>query len=229
MVISLRANMAAASGTLLLLITDAVHQALLPVYYLFTKACWEILAATGELRTPVETGLNQSRPGGPEGWPPLRVVQSSETPKNTRIRSFQRSFLLSGSEPVFRTVRRDSIKMFFLKTFPRSRPAALQLLLLLRLSSSSSHSVPTLTLFTKDPCPLCDDAKEELEPLRHRFVLQQVDITLPENKLWWDRYRYHIPVFHLNGQFVMKHRVDLVLLDKLLTEVETKGPEDGSE
>nr|XP_029136989.1 glutaredoxin-like protein C5orf63 homolog [Labrus bergylta] len=103
--------------------------------------------------------------------------------------------------------------MFFLK----SRPAALQLLRLF-----SSHSLPTLTLFTKDPCPLCDDAKEELEPLKHRFVLQQVDITLPENSVWWDRYRYDIPVFHLNGRFVMKHRVDAILLEKLLTDAETQ-------
>ena len=33
-VISLRANMAAAARTLLLLITDAVHRALLPVFFL---------------------------------------------------------------------------------------------------------------------------------------------------------------------------------------------------
>ncbi|KAL7380285.1 hypothetical protein ABVT39_014970 [Epinephelus coioides] len=83
-------------------------------------------------------------------------------------------------------------------------------------------SLPTLTLYTKDPCPLCDEAKEELEPFKHRFVLQQVDITLPENKAWFNKYRWDIPVFHLNGQFVMKHRVDMVLLDKLLRDAETQ-------
>uniref|UniRef100_A0A3Q3J3T8 Glutaredoxin-like protein n=1 Tax=Monopterus albus TaxID=43700 RepID=A0A3Q3J3T8_MONAL len=72
-----------------------------------------------------------------------------------------------------------------------------------------------------DPCPLCDEAKRELEPLKHRFVLQQVDISLPENRMWLDRYRWDIPVFHLNGQFVMKHRVDIVLRNKLLQEAET--------
>ncbi|CAG5866955.1 unnamed protein product [Menidia menidia] len=84
----------------------------------------------------------------------------------------------------------------------------------------STKSLPTLTLFTKDPCPLCDEAKEVLEPLKHRFVLQQVDISLPENKLWWDRYKWDIPVFHLNGQFLMKHRVNLGLLEKLLQDIE---------
>uniref|UniRef100_A0A3B4Z7L8 Glutaredoxin-like protein n=1 Tax=Stegastes partitus TaxID=144197 RepID=A0A3B4Z7L8_9TELE len=71
-----------------------------------------------------------------------------------------------------------------------------------------------LKTYTFHPCPLCDEAKEVLQPFKHR----QVDISLPENKLWWDKYKWDIPVFHLNGQFAMKHRVDMVLLDKLLQE-----------
>uniref|UniRef100_A0A3Q4BX66 Glutaredoxin-like protein n=1 Tax=Mola mola TaxID=94237 RepID=A0A3Q4BX66_MOLML len=103
-------------------------------------------------------------------------------------------------------------QMFFPKTFPLSRPAAVQLLRLF-----STNTLPTLTLFTKDPCPLCIEAKEALEPFRHR----QVDISLPENRVWLDRYKWDIPVFHLNGQFVMKHRVDVMLLLKLLQDAET--------
>uniref|UniRef100_A0A3B4U8F4 Glutaredoxin-like protein n=1 Tax=Seriola dumerili TaxID=41447 RepID=A0A3B4U8F4_SERDU len=105
-----------------------------------------------------------------------------------------------------------SDEMFFLKTFPLCEPAALQLLRLF-----STQTLPTLTLFTKDPCPLCDEAKEVLEPFKHR----QVDISLQENRVWFDRYRWDIPVFHLNGQFVMKHRVNVVLLDKLLQDAGT--------
>lgn len=55
-----------------------------------------------------------------------------------------------------------------------------------------------------------------------QFVLQQVDISLPENRVWLERYRLDIPVFHLNGHFAMKHRVDVVLLDKLLQDAETR-------
>ncbi|XP_051764835.1 glutaredoxin-like protein C5orf63 homolog isoform X1 [Ctenopharyngodon idella] len=76
--------------------------------------------------------------------------------------------------------------------------------------------LPILTLFTKDPCPLCDEAKEALEPYKHRFELLEVDITLPENRVWFDRYRYDIPVFHLNGQFLMMHRVNSTLLERRL-------------
>ncbi|NP_001373248.1 glutaredoxin-like protein [Danio rerio] len=78
--------------------------------------------------------------------------------------------------------------------------------------------LPVLTLFTKDPCPLCDEAKAELEPYKHRFELQEVDITLPENRVWFDRYRFDIPVFHLNGQFLMMHRVNSTLLEKHLSK-----------
>uniref|UniRef100_A0AAQ5XR64 Glutaredoxin-like protein n=1 Tax=Amphiprion ocellaris TaxID=80972 RepID=A0AAQ5XR64_AMPOC len=86
--------------------------------------------------------------------------------------------------------------MFALKTL--CRPAALQLLRLF-----STKTLPTLTLFTK-------------------FILQQVDISLPENKLWWDKYKWDIPVFHLEGRYAMKHRVDMTLLDKLLQDIETQ-------
>uniref|UniRef100_A0A3P8W1V8 Glutaredoxin-like protein n=1 Tax=Cynoglossus semilaevis TaxID=244447 RepID=A0A3P8W1V8_CYNSE len=102
--------------------------------------------------------------------------------------------------------------MFFLKC----ESASVQLLRLF-----STKPLPTLTLFTKDPCPLCDKAKETLEPFKHRFDLQQVDISRPENKLWFDRYKWDIPVFHLNGRFVMKHRVDTALMEKLLQEAES--------
>ena len=78
--------------------------------------------------------------------------------------------------------------------------------------------LPILTLYTKYPCPLCDDAKELLmkSPLWDRFVWREVDIRRPENQKWFGKYRYEIPVFHLNGKFLMKHRVDLKLLEEHL-------------
>ncbi|XP_062045784.1 glutaredoxin-like protein C5orf63 homolog isoform X1 [Lepus europaeus] len=85
---------------------------------------------------------------------------------------------------------------------------------------ASKTTLPVLTLFTKNPCPLCEEAKEVLEPFKHRFILQEVDITLPENSAWYDRYRLDIPVFHLNGQFLMMHRVNTSKLEKQLLKLE---------
>uniref|UniRef100_A0A8C6A244 Glutaredoxin-like protein n=1 Tax=Marmota marmota marmota TaxID=9994 RepID=A0A8C6A244_MARMA len=58
--------------------------------------------------------------------------------------------------------------------------------LFLRNLSASKTTLPVLTLFTKDPCPLCDEAKEVLKPYKNRFILQEVDITLPENSAWYE-------------------------------------------
>lgn len=33
-------------------------------------------------------------------------------------------------------------------------------------------------------------------------------IDVPENKEWFKKYKYDIPVFHLNGTLFMMHRVD---------------------
>ncbi|CAK6444477.1 unnamed protein product [Pipistrellus nathusii] len=95
--------------------------------------------------------------------------------------------------------------------------------LFLRNLSASRTVLPVLTLFTKDPCPLCDEAKEVLEPYKNRFILQEVDITLPENSAWYERYKFDIPVFHLNGQFLMMHRVNISKLEKQLQKLEQQG------
>uniref|UniRef100_A0A8C6A4Q0 Glutaredoxin-like protein n=1 Tax=Marmota marmota marmota TaxID=9994 RepID=A0A8C6A4Q0_MARMA len=92
--------------------------------------------------------------------------------------------------------------------------------LFLRNLSASKTTLPVLTLFTKDPCPLCDEAKEVLKPYKNRFILQEVDITLPENSAWYERYKFDIPVFHLNDQFLMKHRVNTSKLEKQLLKFE---------
>uniref|UniRef100_A0A8V0YB23 Glutaredoxin-like protein n=1 Tax=Gallus gallus TaxID=9031 RepID=A0A8V0YB23_CHICK len=78
---------------------------------------------------------------------------------------------------------------------------------------------PSLGLCQK-PCPLCDEAKEALEPYKRRFILQEVDITLPENSAWYHKYKYDIPVFHLNGRFLMKHQVDIQKFEDQLTKLE---------
>ncbi|NP_001406618.1 glutaredoxin-like protein C5orf63 homolog isoform X3 [Rattus norvegicus] len=72
---------------------------------------------------------------------------------------------------------------------------------LLRNLSASNTALPVLTLFTK-------------------FILQEVDITLPENSTWYERYKFDIPVFHLNGQFLMKHRVNTSKLETQLLKLE---------
>ncbi|XP_010183163.1 PREDICTED: glutaredoxin-like protein C5orf63 homolog [Mesitornis unicolor] len=109
---------------------------------------------------------------------------------------------------------------FLSKTLQLARHSSSQLG---RQLCSDSINKPVLTLFTKKPCPLCDEAKEVLEPYKTRFILQEVDITLPENSVWYDKYKYDIPVFHLNGKFLMKHQVDIQKFEDQLTRVESQN------
>lgn len=54
-----------------------------------------------------------------------------------------------------------------------------------------------------------------------QFVYEEKYIDIPENKEWFEKYKYHIPVIHLDGQFLMRHRVDERLLKEALR---TKNP-----
>lgn len=53
--------------------------------------------------------------------------------------------------------------------------------------------------------------------------LQEVDIILPENSGWYERYKSDIPVFHVNGQFPMMHGVNISKLDKQLQKHDQWG------
>ncbi|KAG8598023.1 hypothetical protein GDO81_002468 [Engystomops pustulosus] len=107
--------------------------------------------------------------------------------------------------------------MFYLRHFHRVKHVAF--LETLRRYTAQKEK-PVLTMFTKNPCPLCDDAKEVLTPYMDRFVFEKVDITLPENMAWYDRYKHDIPVFYLNGQFLMMHRVNIKKLERHLNKLE---------
>jgi glutaredoxin len=68
---------------------------------------------------------------------------------------------------------------------------------------------PTVELFTKEGCTLCDDATAVLDALRNDapHSLIAVDITDQDKKQLWDRYKYDIPVLAIDGVYWTKHRV----------------------
>jgi hypothetical protein len=49
-----------------------------------------------------------------------------------------------------------------------------------------------------------------------QFVYEECYIDDPSNKVWFEKYKYDIPVLHINGQFLMKHRVNKLQLEKAL-------------
>ncbi|XP_013173336.1 PREDICTED: acetyl-CoA acetyltransferase, mitochondrial isoform X1 [Papilio xuthus] len=81
---------------------------------------------------------------------------------------------------------------------------------------------PTLTFYTKDPCPLCDIALEDLEPFRNRVKVEKVYITEKENLRWLRLYRNDIPVIFLNGKFLCMHKLNKDLLERRLQLIENE-------
>ena len=74
---------------------------------------------------------------------------------------------------------------------------------------SAGAERPTVQLFTKAGCTLCDVAKGVLADaaIARPHTLEAVDITDAEHAEWWDRYKYDIPVLHIGEQYWTKHRL----------------------
>ena len=68
--------------------------------------------------------------------------------------------------------------------------------------------MPTLILYGKPGCHLCDEARAEIERVRsdRPFELEQVDITL--DPVLNRRYGERIPVLALDGEELFELRVD---------------------
>jgi glutaredoxin len=75
---------------------------------------------------------------------------------------------------------------------------------------------PTVTLYTRPGCHLCDEARAALERLRDRFpfAIEEVDITADD--ALHRRYLERIPVIALAGEELCDYHVDeALLLDRL--------------
>jgi glutaredoxin len=75
---------------------------------------------------------------------------------------------------------------------------------------------PTVTLYSRPGCHLCDDARAVLQRLqaRARFALEEVDITADD--ALHRRYVERIPVIVLEGEELFDYHVDEeVLLERL--------------
>ena len=77
--------------------------------------------------------------------------------------------------------------------------------------SASTDGAPTVQLFTKAGCTLCDVAKEVLvqAAVERPHTLEAVDITDAEHTEWFAKYKFDIPVLHVNGMYWAKHRITL--------------------
>ena len=75
--------------------------------------------------------------------------------------------------------------------------------------NNNNNNPPNIKLFTKEGCTLCDKVKDILLELKpsHPHSLYAVDITDEDKQVWFDKYKYDIPVLHMNDVYWTKHRL----------------------
>lgn len=85
-----------------------------------------------------------------------------------------------------------------------------------------------VTLFTRRDCHLCELALHTLNRIRTdmAFALEIVDVDEPENEPWLDAYDRDVPVVHVDGREVARHRLEEARLRAALEGGET--PPDGN-
>lgn len=68
--------------------------------------------------------------------------------------------------------------------------------------------MPTITLYSKAGCHLCDEARDHLEnaAAEHEFELREIDIRGDPDL--FERYRYRIPVITVNGVERLEGRIE---------------------
>lgn len=67
-----------------------------------------------------------------------------------------------------------------------------------------------VTLFTRQNCHLCETAHEIIERvgLRIPFTLEIIDVDDPDHEHWLDQYDHHVPVIHVDGTEIARHRLN---------------------
>ncbi|MBX2989552.1 MAG: glutaredoxin family protein [Bacteroidetes bacterium] len=78
-------------------------------------------------------------------------------------------------------------------------------------------------LYSKDDCPLCDEAIAVLDKVRSEtpFTLKVVKLLPGEEN--FDEFKHDFPVLHINKRFAFKHRLNETTLKIRLQQVANEG------
>jgi glutaredoxin len=76
--------------------------------------------------------------------------------------------------------------------------------------------MPTLTLYTKPDCHLCDEARAALERVRTRVAFELETVDISADPRLGERYATRIPVVCVDGREAFEYEVDERELERLL-------------
>lgn len=73
-----------------------------------------------------------------------------------------------------------------------------------------------LEIYSKDNCQLCDELKEVVKKVNQKINFQIKEIDITKDPEIFEKYKYDIPVVHINGVIAFKHRITEAELIKKL-------------
>jgi glutaredoxin len=73
-----------------------------------------------------------------------------------------------------------------------------------------------ITLYTREGCHLCEEAKAAILPLVSEFGVTFREVDIDDNPVLHGRYTNDVPVIFLGAKMVAEHRLDPGLLRRLL-------------
>ena len=85
-----------------------------------------------------------------------------------------------------------------------------------RPSSGAAPKRPTLVVYSRRQCHLCDVAKDAIEDLRRRLVFDLEVRDVDEDAGWLEAYGDEVPVGFVGERKVFKYRVDGGKLERAL-------------
>ena len=89
-----------------------------------------------------------------------------------------------------------------------------------RLALASPRDV---TMYMREGCHLCEEAKAQIAPLLKEFGARLTEINIDEDPAIRAEYDYDIPVIFLGARKAAKHRVDLAQFRRQLHDVSRPG------
>lgn len=67
--------------------------------------------------------------------------------------------------------------------------------------------IPTVTIYSKPDCHLCEVAKERIERARRQIEFNLVTVDITSQPELWERYQERIPVVMVNGEEAFVYRL----------------------
>jgi len=76
-----------------------------------------------------------------------------------------------------------------------------------------------VTMYTRQGCHLCDEAKAAMAPLLLEFSAKLREVDIDDDPVLFERYTDDVPVIFIGGQLFAQHRIDQGLLRNRLEEI----------